>query len=471
MRLFETHAHLDLPDYDPDREALIEECFGSGIEYIINIGFNKETSLNSLELAKKHLHIFATAGFHPHDAMDFDAELVKRLAREKNVLAIGEIGLDFFRHLSPYTVQREVFRNQVLLALDYDLPIVVHNREAHQECYKILKQANAKNVVFHCFSGDIIFAQQVLDEGWHISFTGSVTYANANLDDVIRMMPLDQFMIETDCPYLPPHPHRGERNSPLHLHLVAEKIAAIREITPEEVAEHSFENAFKFFRIPPDPVKPPHKGGKSSKEPKPGKSATAKPAKSTPIKPVEKTPVKPVEKAPAKQVKSASVKLVEKTTVKTVEKAPAKPDVKVPAKQVKSAPAKQVKTALPKPVKSTPAKGVKSAPAKPVKSTPTKAVKNAPAKQTKTAPTKPVKKVPAKPVKSTPTKAVKNTPAKQTKTAPTKPVKKTTAKPMKSVPAKQAKSVPAKPVKKAPAKPVKSAPAKNSKTKPEKRKK
>ncbi|MBP7206164.1 MAG: TatD family hydrolase [Candidatus Cloacimonetes bacterium] len=279
MRLFETHAHLDLPEFDPDRESLIQKCFDSGIEYMINIGFNKETSLNSLELAKKHLHIFATAGFHPHDAMDFDAELIKRLARESNVLAIGEIGLDFFRNYSPYTVQREVFRNQAYLAVDYDKPIVVHNREAHQECFQILKEVKATDVVFHCFSGDIIFAQQVLDEGWLISFTGNVTYPNSKLEDVVRMMPMDQFMIETDCPYLTPHPHRGKRNSPLYLPLVAEKIAGIRGITPLEVAETSFNNAFRFFRIPPDPVKPPTKkggakGGKSAKSAKSAKVAT-----------------------------------------------------------------------------------------------------------------------------------------------------------------------------------------------------
>ncbi len=258
MKLFETHAHLDLPDFEADRETLIQKCFDGGVEYIVNIGFNKETSQSSLELAKKHLHIFSTVGYHPHDAVDFDAELVKRLAREKKVVAIGEIGLDFFRNLSPYPVQREVFANQAMLAVDYDLPIVVHNREAHQECYKILKSVNAKNVVFHCFSGDIIFAQQVLDEGWLISFTGTVTYPNSNLADVIRMMPSDQFMIETDCPYLPPHPYRGERNSPLHLHLVAEKLAELRETTPVEIAGQSFANAHKFFRIPPDPVKAAH---------------------------------------------------------------------------------------------------------------------------------------------------------------------------------------------------------------------
>jgi TatD DNase family protein len=258
MKLFETHAHLDLPDFDNDRDSLIAKCFASGIEYIINIGFNKETSMSSLELTKKHLHIFSTVGFHPHDSTDFDAEIVKRLAREKKVLAIGEIGLDFFRNLAPYSVQREVFANQVRLAVEYDLPIVVHDRDAHQECYKFLKDDHVKAAVFHCFSGDIIFAQQVLDEGWMISFTGSITYQNSNLEDVISIVPMDRFMIETDCPYLSPNPNRGKRNSPLNLHLIAEKIAEIKGITPNEVAERAFENAYKFFRVPLDPVKPAH---------------------------------------------------------------------------------------------------------------------------------------------------------------------------------------------------------------------
>ncbi len=258
MKLFETHAHLDLPDFDGDRDVVIDKCFQQGIEYIINIGFNKETSYNSLELAKKHLHIFSTVGYHPHEAPDFDAEVVKKLAREKNVVAVGETGLDFFRTLAPYPVQREVFANQIRLAVEYDLPLVIHNRNAHQECYNALKKEKVKHAVFHCFSGDIIFAQQVLDEGWMISFTGNITYPNSNLEDVIRIVPLNQLMLETDCPYLAPQPNRGKRNSPLFLHLVAEKIAGIKEITPDEVAEAAFDNAYRFFRIQPDPLKPAH---------------------------------------------------------------------------------------------------------------------------------------------------------------------------------------------------------------------
>jgi TatD DNase family protein len=262
MKLFETHAHLDLPDFDSDRESLINKCFKNGIEYIINISFNKETAISSLELAKRHSRIFSTVGYHPHDATDFDPELVKKLARDPNVLAIGEIGLDFFRNLSPYTVQREVFANQAHLAVEFDLPVVVHDRQAHQESYNILKQEGVKEAVFHCFSGDIVFAQQVLDAGWMMSFTGSITYNNSHLDDVIRLVPMDRFMIETDCPYLPPHPHRGQRNSPLLLHLVAEKIAQIKGITPKEVAELSYENAYRFFRIPAEVTKQTKSGTK-----------------------------------------------------------------------------------------------------------------------------------------------------------------------------------------------------------------
>ena len=259
MKLFETHAHLDHPDFDADRETIINKCFSSGIDYIINVAFNKETAYSSLELAKKYLHIFSTVGFHPHDAVDFDAEVVKKLAREKKVLAIGEIGLDFFRNLSPFTVQREVFNNQAHLAVDYDLPVIVHDRDAHQECYNILKKNKVQEAVFHCFTGDIIFAQQVLDEGWMISFTANITYANSKLDDVIRLVPLDRFMVETDCPYLPPYLHRGKRNSPLFLPLVVEKIAEVKGISPNEVAELSFTNAYRFFRVPSDPVKISHK--------------------------------------------------------------------------------------------------------------------------------------------------------------------------------------------------------------------
>ena len=248
MRLFETHAHLDLPDFEPDREALIQKCFDSGIEYIINIGFNRETSLNSLELAKKHPHIFATVGYHPHDATDFDAEFVKRLAREKKVLAIGEIGLDFFRNLSPFTVQRDVFYNQAMLAVDYDLPIVVHNRDAHQECFKILKSVNAKDVVFHCFSGDEDFARRVLDMGFYIGVDGPITYkASDKLRRVVEICPMNRLLVETDCPYLTPVPHRGKRNEPAYVRYVAEEVARVKKATPEEVACATSANARRLF--------------------------------------------------------------------------------------------------------------------------------------------------------------------------------------------------------------------------------
>jgi len=249
MKIFETHAHLDLPDFNKDRDAIIQKCFTSGIEYIINIGYNKETSEGSIALARKYPTVYATVGYHPHDANDFDPEVVKQLARDKKVVAIGEIGLDYFRNLSSHKAQLEAFASQVQLAHEFELPIVVHDRDAHEECYEVLKKAQAKEVVFHCFSGDVIFAEKLLAEGWYLSFTGNITYKSSLLEDVVRMVPEDRFFVETDSPYLSPMPHRGERNSPLNLPYVVQKIADIKRIAPNKVAELAYNNAKQFFSI------------------------------------------------------------------------------------------------------------------------------------------------------------------------------------------------------------------------------
>ncbi len=249
MEIFETHAHLDLPDFDDDREEIIEGCLESGITRIINIGFNKETSENSVALAEKYPFIYATVGFHPHDATDYDAEAIKELARNKRVVAIGEIGLDYFRNISPRHIQRRVFEEQILLAQEYDLPIVVHNRDSHDDCLEILRETKAKDVLFHCFSGDVIFAEEVLKEGWKMAFGGNITFKKSTLADVIRMVPNDSFFVETDSPYLAPVPHRGERNDPTYLPYIVQKIAEIRGQSPKQIAEITYLNANKFFRL------------------------------------------------------------------------------------------------------------------------------------------------------------------------------------------------------------------------------
>ncbi len=248
MKIFETHAHLDLKDFNKDRARVIEQSKKVGVEYLINIGYNKETSENAIKLASEYDFIYASVGYHPHDATEFDSEIVNDLAQKNKVLAIGEIGLDYYRNLSPKKIQKQVFAQQIEIAKKFNLPIIVHDRDAHQDCYDILKEHKAKEVVFHCFSGDVVFAEQVLDEGWKVSITGTVTFKNnQSLRDVVRMLPENSFFIETDSPYLAPVPNRGKRNAPYYLPLIIEEIARIRMEAPNRVAETTFNNAVKFF--------------------------------------------------------------------------------------------------------------------------------------------------------------------------------------------------------------------------------
>lgn len=247
MKIFETHAHLDFKDFNIDRDELIKRCFQSGIEYIINIGLDKETSEASIKLAEKYEQVYATVGYHPHDAEKFDKDVILKLAKHPKVVAIGETGLDFYRHLSPQEIQRKVFSEQVQISLETNLPLVVHDRDAHEECLQILEKFNPQKVVLHCFSGDEIFAEKVIANGWFISFTGSITYKKNSLENVVRMVPEDRFFIETDSPFLSPVPCRGKRNSPLNLRYIIEKIADIRRISPKQVADITFKNAQNFF--------------------------------------------------------------------------------------------------------------------------------------------------------------------------------------------------------------------------------
>ena len=198
-------------------------------------------------MAEKYDMIYATAGFHPHDAKVYDREFLLASAKNKNVVAIGECGLDYYRDLSPRDVQRKVFSDQVKIAIDLELPLIVHDRDAHDECFELLKEQNPAKVVFHCFSGDELFAEKVLSMGWKISFTGTITYKNNLLENVVRTVPDNMFFIETDSPYLSPVPNRGKRNSPLNLRYIIEKISEIKRISPNKVAELSYNNAVDFF--------------------------------------------------------------------------------------------------------------------------------------------------------------------------------------------------------------------------------
>jgi TatD DNase family protein len=247
MRIFETHAHLDFDDYKKDRDSVIQGCIRAGVERIINIGIDAETTENSISLSEKYPQIKATAGYHPSTVQKYDEPRFLELLRHPNVVAVGEIGLDYYRLYNHKDLQKKVFEAQVKIAVETGLPIVVHDRDAHDDCLRILQKYSPLRVVFHCFSGDVRFAERVLSEGWHISITGVITYKNNDLDQIVRIIPKAQLMIETDCPYLTPIPYRGKRNSPEYLIYVVQRLAEILQTTPKIIAEQTFKNATDFF--------------------------------------------------------------------------------------------------------------------------------------------------------------------------------------------------------------------------------
>lgn len=253
--LFDSHAHLDDGRFDKDREQVLEKAKQNGVSLIMNPGADFRTSVQAVELAAKYDMVYAAVGVHPHEAKSMDEMtllLLKELAKKPKVMAIGEIGLDFHYDNSPRDVQREWFRKQIQLAREVNLPIIVHDREANDEVMRILKEEKAFDVgvVMHCYSGSGELARQYAKLGAYISIAGPVTYNNARKTvEVVEKIPLGHLLIETDSPYLTPVPHRGKRNEPSMVRHVAEKIAEIKGISFEEVAEKTMENTKRFFRI------------------------------------------------------------------------------------------------------------------------------------------------------------------------------------------------------------------------------
>ncbi len=254
--LIDTHAHLDDARFDGDRDAMIARAREAGVEHFVTIGCDLSTSRAAVELADRYPFIYATVGVHPHEAKqigDSWYDDLRRLAQHKKVVAYGEIGLDYHYNHSPPKLQRERFREQITLARELRLPIVVHTREAQDDTIAILKEENAADVggVFHCFSGDARLAKNALDLGFLLSFSGVITFQNATmLRDIVKTVPMDRILVETDSPYLTPAPHRGKRNEPAHVRLVAEKIAAIQGMTADQIAELTSQNARRVFKIP-----------------------------------------------------------------------------------------------------------------------------------------------------------------------------------------------------------------------------
>ena len=254
MRLFDTHAHYDADAFDADRLELLASMPGRGVELILNPGCDVPSSRAAVELAERFPFVYAAVGVHPEECGGWtggELEALRELARHPKVRAIGEIGLDYYwEENPPRELQKEVLHAQLELAEELDLPVIIHDREAHGDCLEIVRAHPKVTGVYHCYSGSLEDAKVLVKLGWMLSFTGSITFKNARkAPEVIAWLPMDRIMVETDSPYLTPVPYRGKRNDSGYVRLVAEKIAEIKGLDPEEVARITLENGRRFFRI------------------------------------------------------------------------------------------------------------------------------------------------------------------------------------------------------------------------------
>lgn len=253
--LFDTHVHLNDDQFKEDIEEVIKRAQEAGVSSMVVVGFDRATITRAMELIEEYAFIYAAIGWHPVDAIDMldeDLAWIEELSSHPKVVAIGEMGLDYHWDKSPRDIQKEVFRKQIRLAKKVKLPIVIHNREATADIVDILKEEQAEEVggIMHCFSGSPEVAKECLNMNFYISLGGPVTFKNAKKPKEVAVeVPLDKLLIETDCPYLAPHPYRGKRNEPAYVKLVAEQIAELKGLTFDEVAAATTENARKLFGI------------------------------------------------------------------------------------------------------------------------------------------------------------------------------------------------------------------------------
>ena len=253
--LFDTHAHYDDESFDADRDAVLTALPEQGVGLILNPGCDVESSRKAVRYAAAYPHVYAAVGIHPENcggctAGDLDA--IRALAQLPKTVAIGEIGLDYYwAENPPRDFQQQVLRQQLALARELALPVIIHDREAHADTLAIVREFPGVTGVFHCFSGSPEMARELLKMGWYLGFDGPVTYKNARrAPEVAAVTPLDRMLIETDSPYMTPVPYRGRRNDSGYVHLVAEKLAEWKGVTPEEMARVTTENGKCLFRIP-----------------------------------------------------------------------------------------------------------------------------------------------------------------------------------------------------------------------------
>lgn len=253
--LFDTHAHYDDEAFDADRDAVLTALPGQGVGLVLNPGCDVESSRKAVQYAAAYPHVYAAVGIHPENCGGYtagDRAMLEKLAQQPGVAAIGEIGLDYYwAENPPRELQQQVLRDQLALARELALPVIIHDREAHADTLAIIREFPGITGVFHCFSGSPEMAQELLQMGWYLGFDGPVTYKNARrAPEVAAVTPLDRMLIETDSPYMTPVPYRGKRNDSGYVHLVAEKLAEWKGVTPEEMARITTENGKRLFRIP-----------------------------------------------------------------------------------------------------------------------------------------------------------------------------------------------------------------------------
>ena len=253
--LFDTHAHLNDPAFDPDRESLLESFAQAGVGLVMNAGCSLESSRDIVAMADQYPWLYASVGSHPDSASEVNEEVLEEYRKlcklSDKVKAIGEIGLDYYYEDIPREIQQKAFRMQMALAQELDLPVIVHERDAHNDGMAIVKEFPKVKGVFHCYSGSAEMARQLVNLGWYIGFTGVLTFKNARKAvETAASIPLDRIVLETDCPFLAPEPFRGKRNHPGYLYRMAEKLAEIRGISVEEVHQATFENGKRLYRIP-----------------------------------------------------------------------------------------------------------------------------------------------------------------------------------------------------------------------------
>ena len=252
--LFDTHAHYDDERFDGDREALLAGMPEKNVGLIVNPGCDISSSRTAVALAESFDFVYAAVGIHPENCGDFEPGMIdqlRQMAKNPRVVAIGEIGLDYYwAENPPRELQQEVLRRQLRLAEELGLPVIIHDRDAHGDTLEIVREFPRVRGVFHCFAGSAEMARELIKMGWMLSFNGAVTFKNAKkAPEVIAAVPLEKLMIETDAPYLTPVPHRGEWNDSSYVRLVAEKIAQIKGLTPEEVEKATWENGRRFFGV------------------------------------------------------------------------------------------------------------------------------------------------------------------------------------------------------------------------------